>query len=372
MINILLIVLFALTAVYVLILLWIIAGMNRLFPQKQTNRPLVSVIVAARNEEKNIRDLMTALIRQDYPKERFEIIIVNDGSTDDTAASVKQFQTNNDNTQIQLLTTSNRAQVISPKKNAITLGVNHAAGEILLLTDADCIPPPGWVSGMARYFTPETGLVIGFSPNELPSLNSITNRLLALDSLSLAAVAAGTSGWGVPATCNGRNLAYRKKVFEQVGGFEKIKQFASGDDDLFLKLVLNNTDWKIQYALDAKLAVPTKTIKSFKQFFNQRLRHASKGFHYEWIKIIVLFYVYFFNLLLLFNLFFLLHDFSFIPLVCLGMKAFVELLILCIFSARLQRRHFLTVFPLAAVLHLFYVVFFGALGQLKKFNWKDN
>ena len=251
------------------------------------------------------------------------------------------------------------------------MGVKHAAGEIILLTDADCVPPPGWISGMVQYFTPETGMVIGFSPNELPSLNTITAKLLALDSLSLAAVAAGTSGWGIPATCNGRNLAYRKIVFEEVGGFEKIKQFASGDDDLFLKLVLKETEWKIQYALNAELAVPTKTIKSFKQFFNQRLRHASKGLHYEWIKILVLFYVYFFNLLLLFILFSLIVGFVYLPLVCFAMKALVELLVLYIFSARMQRRHFLSVFPLASILHLFYVVFFGALGQLKKFKWKN-
>ncbi len=371
MVDILTTLLFALTSVYVLLILWIIAGINRLFPKKNPDRPLVSIVVAARNEEKNIGDLMTALVRQDYPKEKYEIIIVNDESTDDTAAVVKNFQSGGF-PRIHLLTTTNREQVMSPKKNAVTMGVNHAEGEIIFLTDADCVPPPGWVSGMVQYFSPETGMVIGFSPNELPSLKSITARLLALDSLSLAAVAAGTAGWGVPATCNGRNLAYRKSLFAQVGGFEKIKQFVSGDDDLFLKLVLTGTEWKIQYAFEEQLAVPTKTVTNFRQFVNQRLRHASKGFHYETIKIIVLFLVYLFNFILLFSLFYLVENFSYIPPVCFAMKSLAELLVLYIFALRVKRRHFLNIFPLASVLHLFYVVVFGALGQLKKFNWKDN
>ncbi|MBN2413849.1 glycosyltransferase [candidate division KSB1 bacterium] len=371
MTDILITFLFALTSVYVLLILWIIAGINRLFPKKNSDQPFVSIVVAARNEEKNIGDLMTALVRQDYPNEKYEIIIVDDGSTDNTAEIVKKYQSGS-SCRIHLLTTTNRAQVISPKKNAVTMGVNHAAGEIIFLTDADCVPPPGWVSGTVQYFSSETGMVIGFSPNELPSLNSITAKLLALDSLSLAAVAAGTTGWCVPATCNGRNLAYRKIVFKQVGGFEKIKQYASGDDDLFLKLVLTGTKWKIQYALEEQLAVPTKKLTNFRQFFNQRLRHASKGFHYEPIKIIILFFVYIFNFILLFNLFYLINYFSYIPLVCFAMKSLAELLILYIFAVRIKRRHYLSIFPLASVLHLFYVVFFGALGQLKKFKWKDN
>jgi len=315
--------------------------------------------------------LMTALVNQIYPKDKYDIIIVNDESTDKTAAHVKNFQIEYDH-KIHLLTTTNREQVISPKKNAITLGVNHASGEIILLTDADCVPPPGWISGIVQYFSADTGLVIGFSPNELPSVKTIPDKLMALESLSLAAIAAGTAGWGVPATCNGRNLAYRKIVFDQVGGFEKIKRFASGDDDLFLKLVLNNTNWRIQYALEAELAVPTKLTTNFKHFFNQRLRHASKGFHYEWTKIFILFFVYLFNFLLLFNLFYLIIDFFYLPLISIGIKAFVEFYLLFVFATRMRRQHFLTIFPLASVVHLCYVVIFGALGQLKKFKWKEN
>lgn len=357
-----------LTAGYVIAILWIAVGIKRLPRDRHPQQPPVSVVIAARNEAENITALLDALEQQNYPADKFEIILVDDDSTDNTALLIQQFQQRSKH-KIHLLTTTNRAVVASPKKNALSLGIARARGEIILLTDADCAPPPGWISGMAACFTPQTGMVIGYSSYELPASRSIAAKLLALDALSLAAVAAGTTGWRIPATCNGRNLAYRKSVFEQVGGFEKIKQFASGDDDLFLKLVLQFTDWEIRYALDHELVVPTGMLKNLRQFINQRTRHASKGFHYEPLKIAGLFTLYFFNVLIVFGLVFM-ANMQYIPLACFGFKVLAEFAILHLFAGIMRRRRFLTVFPLAMILHPLYIVIFGALGQTKKFKWK--
>jgi cellulose synthase/poly-beta-1,6-N-acetylglucosamine synthase-like glycosyltransferase len=276
-----------LTILYCSVLLRILTGLARVPAPKSSEQPTVSVVVAARNEENNIDD--------------YEIIIVDDNSEDRTVDKVSQFQSSSPH-RLLLLQTKNRAKVVSPKKNALHLGIKNAVGEIILLTDADCQPPPKWISGTVAYFEPTVGLVVGFSPYELPALDSLWASFLALDSLSLGAVAAGTSGFGSPATCNGRNLAYRKCVFEQVGGFEKIKQFVSGDDDLFLKLVVRNTHWQTRFAYSADLAVPTKVLNSWRQFVHQRLRHASKGFYYEPRQIAVLSILYLYNFLLFITL----------------------------------------------------------------------
>ncbi len=353
---------------YILALLLILAGLNKLRLSTSGEEPFVSVIVAARNEEKNIGALLTALRRQNYPSQNYEIIIVDDQSEDRTAQIVHSFE----DERIHLLETTNRHNIISPKKNAITLGIQKSKGDILLLTDADCLPPPGWIDGIVRLFTPDVGMVIGFSPCELPKLHFPLGHLLAIESLSLAAVAAGTAGWGQAATCNGRNLAYRKKVYEEVGGFANIQHFISGDDDLMLKLV-QATDWAVQYAYDARLTVPTRLAEGAGQFANQRLRHASKGFHYNLSKVIGLLFVYLYNLMVFLTIpLALFHHISWwMPVFFISLKALFEFILLYQFAATMRRRHLLWIFPIAELLHIPYVVIFGALGPFKKFKWKE-
>lgn len=357
-----------LSGFYAAVLLWVLAGLHRLSLPFSEERPFISVIVAVRNEEDNISRLLNALVGQDYPEDNYEIIIVNDQSTDRTAERIEAVQ----DRRIRLLTSEHRDTVFSPKKNAINLGIQQARGDIVLLTDADCQPPPGWISGIVQLFAPDVGMVIGFSPCELPALRTISHKLLALESLSLAVVAAGTAGWGYPATCNGRNLAYRKRVYEQVGGFEKIRHFVSGDDDMMLKLV-QQTEWKIQYAYDPRLVTPTVLVNSAGQFFNQRLRHASKGFHYEPRKVVGLAAVYLYNVLVILSLplsvFF--HLSLWTPIVVVALKALFEFLVLLRFASHMQRRRYLWVFLPAELLHVPYVVLFGALGPFIKFKWKD-
>ena len=365
------IILFIFTVVYCFILFFILAGFFRLPKPDNENLPFVSVVIAGRNEEKNVKELLSALYQQDYPKEKYQIIFVDDQSQDHTAEYVRDFSDKHGDVNITLIASQNRDAVVSPKKNAITAGIDRAEGEIILLTDADCFPPERWISGLVSYFTPDIGMVLGFSPYEHPDPKKIADYLIALEALSLAAVAAGTTGWGRPATCNGRNLAYRKKLFYEVGGFKDIEQFVSGDDDLFLKLVLEKTSWKIAYAFQGALAVPTRLLNSFRQFVLQRIRHASKGLHYTPKMVIALAVYYLFNLLFLVLVpLSCLDNKNLLPILCFGFKTISEFVLLFVYAKQMQRKKFLSVFPLAAMFHVPYIVVFGLLGQLKKIEWK--
>jgi cellulose synthase/poly-beta-1,6-N-acetylglucosamine synthase-like glycosyltransferase len=357
-----------LTALYALAMLFFAAGLLRLSAPHATATPFVSVVIAARNEEGHIAPLLDALATQDYAPDKFEIIVADDASTDATAQRIREAIATHNNISIHHLTVRNRDEVRSPKKNALAQGIAHARGEILLLTDADCRPARTWISGMVRHFDVNVGLVIGFSPYELPALQGIGGRLLAIDALSLAALSAGSSGWGRPATCSGRNLAYRKCVFNEVGGFKDVEQFMSGDDDLFLKLVVQKTRWQIRYAGSAATIVPTLMLSSVRQFIQQRIRHASKGFHYGWRMTAILTGAWLYNALLLGLLFTSLCN----QVVLLwSIKALAELVLLTGFAYRMQRLRYLTIWPLAALLHVPYVVVFGALGPFTKYRWKD-
>lgn len=366
--------LLALTILYIVALLFIVQGLRRLKPPPTSaEQPFISVLIAARNEAAHITPLLEALDRQEYPRDRYEIVIIDDASNDTTVEQILAWQCSHPGSPLRLIHSQGREQVISPKKHALAQGIAAARGEILLFTDADCLPLPTWISALQACFTPEVGMVIGYSPYEIPPPRSLGERFLALESLSLAALAAATSGWRRPATCSGRNLGYRKTVWTEVDGFAPIAGFISGDDDLFLKLVLERTRWQVHYALTPEAIVPTRLLTSGRAFFRQRLRHASKGFHYGIKMTSVLALAWLFNLLLLAGAIQSLCQSPVDPRPWLAWagKSAAELLLLVHFAKPMRRLHFLWIFPLAEILHAGYVVLFGALGPLSRIHWKE-
>ncbi len=354
-------------------LLWQLSrGLFFLKPGMNNRKLLVSVVVAARNEQATIGDCLASLLNQSYPSDQYEIIIVNDRSTDRTGAIIREYQQQSD--RIKLIEVTDLPPGIAPKKHALELGIRAAQGEIILTTDADCTPQPGWIEGMVRYFEPDVGLVAGFSPIEPNGRETLFSRLLKLDSLSLAAVAAGSIGRNAPLTCNGRNLAYRKETFVSVAGFKQIQNLISGDDDLFLHLVTQRTNWRVRYAIDPATIVVTRPPLSLRQFVNQRIRHASKGRYYSWRLKVLLALIYIFNLCLLILLpMGLFHENCVRLLIaCWLAKGMSEFRLLQRFTQMVGYKNALAIFPLAALLHVPYVVVFGLWGQFGSFQWKQD
>lgn len=354
-----------LTIFYIAFLLLMRLGLTRLREGKNREHPPVSVIIAARDEENNIRECLSCLVTQDYPQDKLEIIVVDDRSQDSTAEIIRSFP------QVKLYQIKEKSPQIAPKKYALDLGIRASRGEIILTTDADCRPGPKWVRTILRYFEPGVGLVTGFSPLEIGRASPL-RQMLALESLALASVAAGGIGLGWALTCTGRNLSYRRKAYDEVGGLTTIGRFVSGDDDLFLQLVNSKTKWEIRYAFDPKTVVPAKPPQSLKDLIHQRIRHASKGRYYPGgIKALGL-GIYFYNLALLgllpLCLFNIVGFLWFLLFFLLKMTA--ELLLLSKGAKLFSRRRFLMILPLATFLHILFVVFFGVLGQLGRFRWK--
>ena len=257
---------------------------------------------------------------------------------------------------------------MAPKKWALHRGIQEAKGEIVMTTDADCIVGPEWIDSIIRHFEDDVGLVAGFSPLERSSSNSLFRRLITLDALSLAAVAAGSFGGHCPFTCSGRNLAYRTSVYESIGGFESIGHFISGDDDLLLHLVRDKTSWKMRYAVETTAIVPSAPPDSIGHFIQQRLRHASKGRHYKISFTLGLVAVYGFNICMILCLFFV----RLWPIlgIVFAIKSFSEYILIRRAARILSRRTDLRVFPLAALLHPLYVVVLGGIAQWTRFRWK--
>ncbi len=370
-----------LLTIYILCLIGLMGGFARLRQRlrhlplnSEAALPLVSVVVAARNEAHNLPRLLSCLAAQDYPREKYEVIIVDDRSTDATneilASAAHRYDF------LKVLHVNDILPGFAPKKRALDLGIRTARGEIILLTDADCSPPPTWTKEMARAYRDKTNIVLGYSPYRFDvPLPRLVEGMLALDYFSTAAVAAASTGWQHPLPATGTNLSYRRESFLAHGGFEKIKHWISGDDDLFVHNAAAEGWGRFAYALTREAFVPAAGPTSFRQFFHQRTRYASKGKGYApWVTFLLV-AVYLLNVLIAGSTFAVLAGYVelFVPLVSVwGIKSAVELLFLFQVASVFGERKLLWFFLPTALLHSIYVSVFGLLGLIGTFKWKGD
>jgi cellulose synthase/poly-beta-1,6-N-acetylglucosamine synthase-like glycosyltransferase len=365
-----------LAAYYALVILALIAGIRRLRPCTNHEEPFVSVIVAARNEQAHMKGLLDSLVQQEYPE--FEIIIVNDRSSDMTSMIVEQFQHRHSN--VRRIDITSQSQDMPSKKHALARGIADSKGEILMFTDADCLPPITWISAMVQGFERHVGLVAGYSPYSLSPhppnhrrtlLASLFYNFVQYEEFKGATWSAASIGLNRGWLCTGRSLAYRRAVYDEVGGFEDIKHSVSGDDDLFLQMVRQKTIWQMRYATAPGSYVPTYPPDSLLAFVEQRKRHFSAGKYFSLPMKLFLLFFHSANLILLLSL--------------LGAAAFgpsvVSLwpyVIKCIFDSMLfftaatmlTETRFGPFFLFMEVLVILYNSLIGPLGFIKKFEWK--
>lgn len=356
-----------LTTVYCGFLLWILWGLFRLPEGRSERLHSVSVVVAAKNEERSIEICLRALLAQDYPPEHYEIVVVDDGSTDATADIVQSIA--RENPRVRLLRAQKGHARLRAKKRALQLGIEHSAGEIILITDADCLPVPTWIRAMVRHFEPSVGLVAGHVHQ---GGHLLWQKLRSLERLSMAAMAAGAIGWNQGLSANGGNLGYRREVFQEVDGFNSLSTPLSGDDDLFIQLVSRKTSWDLQYAFEPEAAVSTKPPANLRQFVAQERRRTSKGKYYStWVQAMLI-EAFLMNLALILTLPFSLCYLATYPLP-LGAfvgKALCEFLILIRAGRLFKRKGLLRFFPLAVFLHIPYFLAFSIWGTLGSYRWK--
>jgi poly-beta-1,6-N-acetyl-D-glucosamine synthase len=266
-------------AAYALIVLWLLQGLIRLPHAKEgASLPGVTVIVAARDESAHLKDCLDALARQEYAGE-WEVWIIDDQSRDETLAIARKaaldhpnwHATENDHTETWH----------SSKKGALETAIRRARGELLLLTDADCTPPALWISGMVAALSPQIGFSAGFAPLRAPAAPVWWQEFLRVDALAAAMVAAGGIGHGCGITCAGRSLACRRSALEEIGGYAGLPDTFSGDDDFLLQAIARCKKWRMAYALEPQIAVPSLGPPDWRAFLLQKKRHLSAGTSYN-------------------------------------------------------------------------------------------
>ncbi len=331
----------------------------------QSAQTKISVIIPARNEEKNIGPLLGALQQQTYSKELFEVIVVDDHSTDATAAIVRQFST------VKLLQLKDE-KINSYKKKAIETGIAAATGELIVTTDADCMPATTWLKTIAA-FKEEKQAVFIAAPVVFANDNSVLEVFQSLDFLVLQGITGASVQKNIHSMCNGANLAYEKKVFYEVNGFTGINHIASGDDMLLMHKIWEKYPDEVRYLKSKDAIIVTRPMKTWKEFFNQRIRWASKARQYADKRIIaVLLLVYLFNLSFLS----LLIAGCWLPvywLLLIGLwivKTIIEFPFVYSVATFFNKQKLMKYFFFFQPLHIAYTIISGLFGQFGRYEWK--
>ncbi len=241
----------------------------------------VSVILAAHNESYNLSQYLQALLSQDYPL--YEVIVVDDGSEDSTRDVVERYMTTDPRLKMSFVPYG--ARVRSTKKLAITLAAKAAKYDYLLLTDADCVPESShWISEMMSGFQLSTvnsqlstDIVLGFGAYFMHK--SHLNRLVQFDTLFNGLHYLGAALCGHPYMGVGRNLAYKKSLFFESGGFSHLMTTRAGDDDLFVNHVATRTNTSVVISRESLTWSPSK--RTFKEWWQQKRRHLSVSPQYR-------------------------------------------------------------------------------------------
>ncbi len=241
---------------------------------REGDLPQVTVVIAARNEEENLQNILGDLAGQDYPQGLMEVIVVNDGSSDATERIARSFIESGGLENFRLI---DSISDYGNKKNALAAGISAAHGAVILTTDADCRVGKGWITAMAGCFRDtHTAMVAG--PVALDPVQGLTGRFQALEFLGLVASGAGAALAGHPFLCNGASLAYRKAAFQEVDGFSGNDNYRSGDDVFLMhKIKKHFGNHSILFCRDEQALVHTRPVSGIQAFLRQRARWASKS-----------------------------------------------------------------------------------------------
>jgi len=360
------------TSLYVILFIFLIKGWLRIkqsfYVVKTVYQTKVTVLIAARNEEAGIHKTIEDILAQQYPKELMEVIIADDHSTDRTAEIILSYADRG----IKLLQLKEDKALNSYKKKAISEAIRSSTGDLMVATDADCRMEPHWLQSIVSRFE-ESDVLMLSSPVAFFEDKNLFERLQTLEFSAFIGLGAATIGNKKASTCNGANLAYKKSVFNEVGGFKGIDDLASGDDELLLQKVAATYPGRIGFLKQREAIVYTYAKPTWEEFKQQRRRWASKSVKYKDKSIVALAVgFWFFNVVILVNLVAGIFDLYYlkIAVVQLLLKILVEGIFLLLIASFFKRKKLLLLLPLGSLLHVFYVVYIGIIGNKSTYEWK--
>jgi cellulose synthase/poly-beta-1,6-N-acetylglucosamine synthase-like glycosyltransferase len=333
-------------------------------PSKETSSTSVSVIVAVYNEEDSIESCVQSILNCEYPKDLFEIIIVDNGSTDKTKYILDSFQ----DSRLTVL-----SQEEGNKKEALECGINFSSGDFLLFTDGDCTVRKEWINSMVYFHELRGGECI-LGPVEIKKYNNLLTRFQAFDMLAMMGITSGGLKKGISYLANGANFGYTKEVYNQMSGIPR-KDLASGDDVFVLHEYIKSGGEKVYFQKSKDAIVSTAAQYTWKNLVQQRIRWASKATSYVQKKdVYINGFIFLLCLSILFN--FLLIPFTnglsfFAALFQLFIKATIDYAFIDNVNKLFKKKHLMRYFLSSFLVHYVYIIMTGVTSLLGlSYKWK--
>jgi cellulose synthase/poly-beta-1,6-N-acetylglucosamine synthase-like glycosyltransferase len=334
---------------------------------------LISVLIPVRDEEETILPCIQSILAGHYPKDLFEIIVIDDHSTDRTPQYIRDLK----HPQVHLVELKNHVQPIENqpfKKKAIEAAIGQAKGDLIVTTDGDCVVQPQWLTLIAAFYETKGKRFIA-APVNFYQEASFFERFQSLDYIGMM----GVTGAGVQGNlnhiCNGANLAYEKKLFHEVGGFKGIDHVASGDDVLLMQKVVRFYPHAVGFLKNYNATVFTKAKPNVREFYNQRMRWATKSSSYTEFSTILQLIAVFALCVGFFTSFSLaiFYDIKYVvfPCIFLFVKILFDYIFLGIMTRFFKRTDLMKDFLLSQLCHIVYIVVIGFWSNVRKtYVWK--
>jgi len=326
-----------------------------------------SIIVAMRNESKNISNLISDIEKQEYLHSNFELILVDDESNDNSLYLAEKLLYDS-TIPYKLL------QSAGGKKNALAKGINESKNEIILFTDADCRLYSKWVTSFNIKFS-KSKLMLISGPVVFETSNTVLNNFFRLEFASLVASGAAAIEMGIPIMANGANLAVRRELIEDIGDRVYFSDIASGDDVFLMSEARKKNGFDcIGFLNHPNALVCTQSPKNIKAFINQRIRWASKSKKYNDGNIIAIaFFIFVINLILATTFFLALFfgwEYFKIYFVLFFSKSLFDAALLVIFNRQFSSNKLMIYLLPLQLIYPFYIISIAILGQFMPFYWK--
>lgn len=330
----------------------------------------ISVLIPFRNESENILTSLQSIENQTYPKDKFEVIYINDSSSDDSLEKISEVKKSSN---VKILSLPDSFIPNAHKKRAVRFGIENCRGEIIVTTDADCTHKKEWLETILSYYNNKTGFLSG--PVEFKKGNKLFEKIQRIEFAGLILSGAGLIGINKPAICNAANASYRKEAYRSVNGFDDNMNLSSGDDEILMQKIWKEGRYRIIFCVNRNAVVTSLPNKSLREFYHQRKRWASKGLFYTnkllILKLVLIFLFHFFLLIQLIlgisftSIFLATFSVSFL------LKIILEYTVLKKGAGLLFDKSLLKPFLIAEIVHIPYIVVFSLAGAFGKFRWKD-
>ncbi len=332
----------------------------------------VSVIISVRDEESNIIRVLDSLTAQTYPAQWYEIIVIDDNSTDKTVELVEKYSEACRGS-VRIFQIANYNEGIgSPKKAAITTGVEVALGEIILITDGDVYIPESWIDSYSKAFLESDAKFIS-GPVMVKTLDSFYEEMQAVEFAVLVTTGASLLSLGYPNMCNGANLGFRKEAFNIVGGYTGNDKIISGDDEFLLFKMHNFFPDEIIFLKSKDTLIQTKPVSNIKDFYHQRRRWSGKwSVHSNMNNKVLAIYVFIVNMTFLLLPVFWLLEFLAVYLLFSAFlfKTVLEYFLIRSFYQKYSKHLKTLPFVVTSLLYSIYAITFGILANFGSYNWK--